>query len=96
MSVQKATLSSAELAVIDALITTAQGKGRSPGDRLDDDDWPRTVTAVEAKMMGGHFQISDADQAILAQISDLTEQLQFRPTLQQLIDLREVGRKPVK
>jgi hypothetical protein len=84
----KPTLTPAELAVLDAMITAAQEKGKLPGDHLDDDDnWWRMMTIH--KLQGGRPHVSDEDLDILKKkINELGAKLKLKPTLQHLIKLR--------
>jgi hypothetical protein len=94
-------LSFAELRSLDALIAVAQQRGRSLDDHLDHTEEQAEAQAAVHEAMWeerhavegrhGGLELSARDRELVARIRDLAMQLQFAPTLRQLIDLRALA-----
>jgi hypothetical protein len=85
-------LTVAELLSLDAIIAAAQQRGLSFADRLDNTQEQAEAQAERVEAMWearhGGLTFSARDREILSRIRDLTRELEFSPTLGQLIELR--------
>ena len=79
-----ASLTLTELLSLDVLITVAQQRGRSPGDRVSNTE---EIAEAFAEVHGG-LQLIASDQEIIAKMRELAQNLTIAPTLGELIELR--------
>ena len=86
-------LSFSELLNLDALIAFAEERGLSFSDRLDKTQEQAEAQAELHEAMWearhGGMEFSEHDREILGQMRELASQLEFSPTLGQLIELRQ-------
>lgn len=85
-------LSFAEFLTLDAMIAVAQERGLSFTDRLDNTQEQAEAQADRVEGMWetrhGGLVFSDHDREIFAQMNELASQLEFAPTLGELVELR--------
>jgi hypothetical protein len=88
-------LSFSELLNLESLIAFAEERGLSFSDRFDKTQEQAEAQAELHEAMWeahhGGMQFSDHDRMILGQMRELASQLEFSPTLGQLIELREAA-----
>ncbi len=86
------SLSAAELASLDLLITVAQQRGRGLDEVIvKHEEQAQAMADVHVAMWEarhGGLEMSGHDLAVIAQIRELASTIEFAPTLGQLLDLR--------
>lgn len=92
MMIERGALSPLQLASLDLMITSAQSRGLSFDDVLEDDNEQAEAQAERVEAMWearhGGLEISDHDREVLARIRELASTLESGVTLGQLVEMR--------